>query len=58
VNIHNAFNSGMKESLNMYGNELNYANALWSAAYVLGQIPSNLLLTRVGRIECPLHLFF
>ncbi|KAK8858383.1 hypothetical protein IAR55_002610 [Kwoniella newhampshirensis] len=48
VNITNAFNSGMKEDLNMYGNELNFANALWSAAYVFGQIPSNLILTRVN----------
>ena len=39
----------MKEDLSLYGNELNYANAIWSAAYVFGQIPSNLLLTRV----CP-----
>jgi hypothetical protein len=39
--------SGMKEDLSLYGNELNYANAVWSAAYVVGQIPSNLLLTRV-----------
>ncbi|WRT67554.1 uncharacterized protein IL334_004526 [Kwoniella shivajii] len=48
VNITNAFNSGMKEDLGLYGNELNFANALWSAAYVFGQIPSNLLLTRVN----------
>jgi hypothetical protein len=40
--------SGMKEDLALYGNELNYANAIWSAAYVFGQIPSNLLLTRVS----------
>lgn len=39
----------MKEDLAMYGKELNYANAIWSAAYVFGQIPSNLLLTRVRR---------
>lgn len=32
----------------MFGDELNYANAIWSAAYVFGQIPSNLLLTRVS----------
>jgi ACS family pantothenate transporter-like MFS transporter len=38
----------MKEDLSLYGNELNYANAVWSAAYVFGQIPSNLLLTRVS----------
>ena len=37
----------MKEDLSLYGNELNYANAIWSAAYVFGQIPSNLILTRV-----------
>ncbi|WWD18274.1 hypothetical protein CI109_102724 [Kwoniella shandongensis] len=48
VNITNAFNSGMKEDLQLYGNELNFANALWSAAYVFGQIPSNLILTRVN----------
>lgn len=40
--------SGMKEDLSLYGRELNYANAIWSAAYVFGQIPSNLLLTRVS----------
>ncbi|KAH8911642.1 major facilitator superfamily transporter [Coniochaeta sp. PMI_546] len=55
VNITNAFNSGMKEDLSLYGNELNYANAIWSAAYVFGQIPSNLLLTRVN---APLYIAF
>ncbi|KAJ0267602.1 hypothetical protein Brms1b_013586 [Colletotrichum noveboracense] len=55
VNITNAFNSGMKEDLALYGKELNYANAIWSAAYVFGQIPSNLLLTR---INAPLYIAF
>ncbi|KAF2418395.1 major facilitator superfamily transporter [Tothia fuscella] len=55
VNINNAFNSGMKEDLSLYGRELNYANAIWSAAHVLGQIPSNLLLTRVN---VPLYIAF
>ncbi|KAK1978603.1 major facilitator superfamily transporter [Colletotrichum cereale] len=55
VNITNAFNSGMKEDLSLYGKELNYANAVWSAAYVFGQIPSNLLLTRV---HAPLYIAF
>lgn len=41
----------MKEDLALYGKELNYATAIWSAAYVFGQIPSNLLLTRVGPQE-------
>lgn len=55
VNITNAFNSGMKEELKLFGNELNYANAYWSAAYVIGQIPSNLLLTRV---RAPYYIAF
>ncbi|KAH8195425.1 hypothetical protein TruAng_010405 [Truncatella angustata] len=55
VNITNAFNSGMKEDLSLYGNELNYANAVWSAAYVFGQIPSNMLLTR---LNVPLYIAF
>ncbi|CAK7223969.1 hypothetical protein SBRCBS47491_005388 [Sporothrix bragantina] len=55
VNITNAFNSGMKEDLELYGNQLNYANAVWSAAYVFGQVPSNLLLTRVN---VPLYIAF
>ncbi|KAK1961538.1 major facilitator superfamily transporter, partial [Colletotrichum sublineola] len=55
VNITNAFNSGMKEDLSLYGKELNYANAIWSAAYVFGQIPSNVLLTRV---HAPLYIAF
>ncbi|KAH6711887.1 major facilitator superfamily transporter [Leptodontidium sp. MPI-SDFR-AT-0119] len=55
VNITNAFNSGMKEDLSLYGKELNYANAIWSAAYVFGQVPSNLILTRVN---VPLYIAF
>ncbi|KAF6805439.1 major facilitator superfamily transporter [Colletotrichum sojae] len=61
VNITNAFNSGMKEDLALYGKELNYANAIWSAAYVFGQIPSNLLLTRSDasdQVNAPLYIAF
>ncbi|KAJ4208354.1 hypothetical protein NW767_001458 [Fusarium falciforme] len=47
ININNAFVSGMKEDLNMNGNELNYMQTLWTVGYVIGEIPSNLLLTRV-----------
>ena len=47
--------SGMKEDLSLYGNELNYANAIWSVAYVFGQVPSNLILTRVN---VPLYIAF
>lgn len=45
----------MKEDLSLYGNELNYATAVWSAAYIIGQVPSNLLLTRVN---VPLYIAF
>ncbi|KAL1406879.1 hypothetical protein Q8F55_006288 [Vanrija albida] len=48
VNLTNAFNSGMKEDMKLFGKELNYAAAFWSAGYVFGQIPSNLILTRVN----------
>lgn len=41
------FLSGMKEDLSMYGNELVTAVTLWNVGYVLGQIPINLILTRV-----------
>lgn len=47
VNVNNAFVSGMKEDLGLYGNELNYMQTCWTIGYVLGEIPSNLLLTRI-----------
>ncbi|RMZ78714.1 hypothetical protein DV737_g3756, partial [Chaetothyriales sp. CBS 132003] len=47
VNISNAFVSGMKEDLSLYGNQLNYMQSLWTVGYVIGEIPSNMLLTRV-----------
>ena len=31
----------------MYGNQLNYIQACWTVGYVIGEIPSNMLLTRV-----------
>jgi ACS family pantothenate transporter-like MFS transporter len=66
TNVNNAFLSGMKEDLNMYGNELVTSQhdslvtsakqcsplitgtSIWTVGYVIGQIPSNLLLTRVS----------
>ncbi|KAJ7717984.1 major facilitator superfamily domain-containing protein [Mycena metata] len=33
---------------NMYGNELVHATSYWTAGYVIGQVPSNLLLTRIS----------
>ncbi|PQE32823.1 Pantothenate transporter protein [Rutstroemia sp. NJR-2017a WRK4] len=46
-NINNAFVSGMQEDLGLYGNQLNYMVATWTAGYVIGEIPSNIILTRV-----------
>ncbi|KAH6970946.1 major facilitator superfamily domain-containing protein [Ilyonectria sp. MPI-CAGE-AT-0026] len=48
TNVNNAFLSGMKEDLNMLGNELVTSTSIWTVGYVIGQIPSNLLLTRVS----------
>ncbi|KAI1855632.1 hypothetical protein JX265_006035 [Neoarthrinium moseri] len=48
TNINNAFLSGMKEDLSMYGNELVTSTSIWTVGYVIGQIPSNLILTRVS----------
>ncbi|KAK7052448.1 hypothetical protein R3P38DRAFT_2762817 [Favolaschia claudopus] len=42
------FFAGMKEDLNMNGNELVHATSYWTAGYVIGQLPSNLLLTRIS----------
>ncbi|KAE8138951.1 major facilitator superfamily domain-containing protein [Aspergillus pseudotamarii] len=47
-NINNAFLSGMKEDLDMYGNQLVTSTSIYTVGYVIGQIPSNLLLTRIS----------
>lgn len=39
ININNAFVSGMKEDLNLFGNELNYMQTCWTVGYVIGEIP-------------------
>ncbi|KAH9985455.1 MFS general substrate transporter [Russula vinacea] len=46
-NVINAYVSGMKEDLHLHGNQLNYITASWAVGYVIGQIPSNMLITRV-----------
>ncbi|TFK48144.1 MFS general substrate transporter [Heliocybe sulcata] len=46
-NITNAYVSGMQEDLKLHGNQLNYITTAWTCGYVIGQIPSNLLLTRI-----------
>ncbi|CZR66881.1 related to transporter protein [Phialocephala subalpina] len=45
-NINNAYVSGMKEELKLYGNELNYFNVMYYTAYVVSQVPLLLLLSR------------
>lgn len=39
VNISSAFVSGMKEDLDLYGNQLNYMTMCWTVGYVIGEIP-------------------
>lgn len=39
VNINNAYVSGMKEDLGLYGNELNIMTTTWTVGYVIGEIP-------------------
>ncbi|KAJ7243446.1 major facilitator superfamily domain-containing protein [Mycena rebaudengoi] len=48
TNVTSAFFAGMKEDLGMNGNELVHATSYWTAGYVIGQVPSNLLLTRLS----------
>ncbi|KAI9046447.1 hypothetical protein LZ554_009196 [Drepanopeziza brunnea f. sp. 'monogermtubi'] len=47
TNISNAYVSGMKEALKMNANELNLIDAAWTTGYVVGQLPSQLILTKV-----------
>ncbi|CDZ97527.1 Permease of the major facilitator superfamily [Phaffia rhodozyma] len=48
TNVNTAFLSGMKEELNMNANQLVTATSVWTAGYVIGQIPIQLILTRVS----------
>jgi hypothetical protein len=36
-----------KEDLGLYQNQLNYMQTAWTVGYVLGEIPSNMILTRI-----------
>ncbi|OTB01858.1 hypothetical protein M426DRAFT_74909 [Hypoxylon sp. CI-4A] len=47
-NINNAFISGMKEDLGLYGNELNWMTTWFQIGYIVGQIPSQILLTKIS----------
>lgn len=47
TNISNAYVSGMKEELHMDGNQLNLIDVAWTVGYVVGQLPSEFILTEV-----------
>ncbi|TVY40583.1 Pantothenate transporter [Lachnellula subtilissima] len=47
TNISNAYVSGMKEDLKMNANEINLIDVAWTTGYVVGQLPSQLILTKV-----------
>lgn len=36
-----------KEDLGLYQNQLNYMTTAWTVGYVIGEIPSNVVLTRI-----------
>ncbi|KAF4814808.1 Pantothenate transporter liz1 [Colletotrichum tropicale] len=46
-NITNAYVSGMKEDLNFEGNQYNLLQTFFTCGYLVGQVPSQFLLTRV-----------
>ncbi|KAK7967178.1 uncharacterized protein PG986_001455 [Apiospora aurea] len=46
-NISNAYVSGMKEDLVLTGNDLNFLTTFWNIGYIIGQLPSQLILTKV-----------
>ncbi|KAI0173541.1 MFS general substrate transporter [Hypoxylon sp. FL1284] len=53
-NINNAYVSGMKEDLGLEGNELNWMVTWFQIGYIVGQIPSQILLTKISpRIYLP-----
>lgn len=47
-NIGTAYVNGMKEYYGMQGNDYNKLISLWTVGYVIGQVPSQLLLHRVN----------
>jgi ACS family pantothenate transporter-like MFS transporter len=47
TNINKAYVSGMKESLHMGGSELTYMSNVFTAGYVVGQLPAVILATRI-----------
>ncbi|KUL86966.1 hypothetical protein ZTR_05768 [Talaromyces verruculosus] len=53
-NLSNAYVSGMKEEINVVGNEYQTFTTMWTIGYVISQIPSQIICTRVRMsIWCP-----
>ncbi|CAG9986494.1 unnamed protein product [Clonostachys byssicola] len=53
-NLSNAYVSGMKEELPVIGNEYQTFTTMWTIGYVVSQIPSQLVCTRVRlSVWCP-----
>ncbi|KAG7530530.1 hypothetical protein FFLO_04956 [Filobasidium floriforme] len=48
TNLSTACESVLREELNGYGLQLNYATTCWTVGYVIGQIPVTMLLNRVS----------
>ncbi|EPE28443.1 MFS general substrate transporter [Glarea lozoyensis ATCC 20868] len=46
ANINNAYVSGMKEALSMNGSQLTYASNVFTAGYVISELPAVMLVTR------------
>ncbi|KAK9452528.1 major facilitator superfamily domain-containing protein [Dipodascopsis uninucleata] len=44
-NISNAYVSGMKEDLKLYGNEYNYFTTLFNCGYLIGSVPNQMFLS-------------
>ncbi|KAL2820847.1 MFS general substrate transporter [Aspergillus cavernicola] len=47
-NLTNAYVSGLKEDLKMYGTELNQINSVFYVGYTVSQIPNNLILQKIS----------
>ena len=47
TNISNAYVSAMKEALHMNSHELNLIDVAWTSGYVIGQVPSQFIFTKI-----------
>ncbi|KAL3463245.1 major facilitator superfamily domain-containing protein [Aspergillus heterothallicus] len=53
-NLSNAYVSGMKEELNVVGNQYQTFTTMWTIGYVISQIPSQMICTRIRlSLWCP-----